>query len=76
MKNFIKVVNREVAEELASLGFPYIREGDTYAFAYDDRLISLLTEKYAKTPFAKTNKLIFRMKGGRKCENKSISTQK
>lgn len=59
MKNFIKVVDREVAEQLASLGFQYIIEGKTYVFAYDDRLISLLTEKYAETQFVKTNKLTF-----------------
>lgn len=59
MKNFIKVADREVAEKLASLGFQYILEGETYVFAYDERLISILTEKYAKTQFVKTNKLTF-----------------
>lgn len=44
---------------MASLGFQYIIEGKTYVFAYDDRLISLLTEKYAETQLVKTNKLTF-----------------
>lgn len=59
MKNFIKVVNPEIAEQLVLQGFQYIKEQNTFAFQYSDELIDVLQQQYAKSQFACETKLRF-----------------
>lgn len=60
MKNiFIKVVSPEVAEQLALQGFQYIKEQNTFAFAYSDELIAVLQQRYSHSQFACESKLRF-----------------
>lgn len=59
MKNLIKVVNPEVAEQLAKMGFQYIREGDVFAFIQTDELMSVLRQAYSNGTFICENKLRF-----------------
>lgn len=59
MKNLIKIVNPEVAEQLAFLGFQYIKEQNTFAFPYSDELIAVLQQQYPNTQFVRESKLRF-----------------
>lgn len=59
MKNLIKVVSPEVAEQLAKLGFQYIREGNVFAFFETDELMSVLRQTYSNGSFICENKLRF-----------------
>ena len=60
MKNyFIKVVSPEVAEQLALLGFQYMKERNAFVFAYSDELIAVLQQQYAHSQFACESKLRF-----------------
>lgn len=60
MKNtFIKVVSPEVAEQLATLGFQYIKEQNTFVFPYSDELIVVLQRQYSHSQFACESKLRF-----------------
>lgn len=59
MKNLIKVVSPEVAEQLVKLGFQYIREGNVFAFIQTDELMSVLRQTYSNGSFICENKLRF-----------------
>lgn len=59
MKNLIKVVSPEVAEQLAKLGFQYIKEGSVFAFIQTDELMSVLQQTYSNGAFICENKLRF-----------------
>lgn len=56
---FIKVVNRELAENLASRGFQYIREQTFYVFAYSEELLSVLRQNFSEHKYFCENKLRF-----------------
>lgn len=55
----IKVVSPEVAEQLAKLGFQYIKEGSAFAFIKSDELMSVLQKTYSNVSFICENKLRF-----------------
>lgn len=58
--NFIKIVDRGLAEQLANLGFQYIKESNgTFAFIMSDELIKILQETYSNGHFICENKLRF-----------------
>lgn len=59
MKNLIKVVSPELANQLASLGFQYIKEGEYFAFIQTDELMSVLQQTYSNGSFICENKLRF-----------------
>ena len=59
VKNLIKVVSPEVAEQLAKLGFQYIKEGSVFAFIQTDELMSVLQQTYSNGAFICENKLRF-----------------
>lgn len=59
MKNLIKVVSPELANQLASLGFQYIKEGENFAFIQTDELMSVLQQTYSNGSFICENKLRF-----------------
>lgn len=49
MKNFIKIVDPDLAERLSNLGFIYVKEPDCYAFIYDEKLMNLLNVNFGCT---------------------------
>ena len=59
MKNLIKVVSPELANQLVSLGFQYIKEGSVFAFIETDELMSVLQQAYSNGAFICENKLRF-----------------
>lgn len=59
MKNFIKVVSPELANQLVALGFQYIKEGSVFAFIQTDELMSVLQQAYSNGSFICENKLRF-----------------
>ena len=60
MKNiFIKIVSPEVAEQLALLGFQYMKEQNAFVFEYSDELIAVLQQQYSHSQFACEGKLRF-----------------
>lgn len=59
MKNLIKVVDQGLAEQLANLGFQYIKEGKIFAFIQTDELMSVLQQTYSNGSFICENKLRF-----------------
>ena len=50
---FLKVVDPEVAEELASLGFQYIKEQNSFAFLCSDELVEVFLNQQVR--FVKEN---------------------
>lgn len=63
MKNFIKVVNPDIANKLAVLGFTYTMEKlnnkCVYVFAYSEDLKKYLQKNYDCKDFWINNKLCF-----------------
>lgn len=60
MKNtFIKVVSPEVAEQLALLGFQYIKEQNVFVFPYSDEIMVVLQRQYSSPQYVTENKLRF-----------------
>lgn len=59
MKNLIKVVSPELANQLVALGFQYIKEGENFAFIQTDELMSVLQQAYSNGCFICENKLRF-----------------
>ena len=60
MKNtFIKIVNPDVAEQLATLGFQYIKEQNAFVFTYSDELAAVLKQRYSQLQFVCESKLRF-----------------
>lgn len=59
MKNLIKIVSPELANQLVSLGFQYIKEGSVFAFIQTDELMSVLQQTYSNGAFICENKLRF-----------------
>ncbi len=59
MKNLIKVVNQDLAKQLADLGFQYVKEGLVFAFIQTDELMSVLQQTYSNGNFICENKLRF-----------------
>lgn len=58
--NFIKVVDRGLAEQLADLGFQYVKESDdSFAFLKTDELLKILQKSYSNGRFICENKLRF-----------------
>ena len=61
--NFIKVLNPEVRDKLAALGFSYatenIDEGMIYSFADSPELREELTKNYSEKDYFVSNKLFF-----------------
>lgn len=59
-KNFIKVINRELAERLIASGFSYIKESEFYAFADTPELSSVLQRmSFSDKRYFAENKLRF-----------------
>lgn len=56
---FIKIADPEVAAKLLSLGFQYIKEGDTFVFANDNALADLIKQHYSAVTFVQESKLRF-----------------
>lgn len=56
---FLKVVDPEVAEELASLGFQYIKEQNSFAFLCSDELVEVFLSRFSDVQFTTNNKLTF-----------------
>lgn len=63
MKNLIKVVNPDVANELVALGFSYIEEQinnqKIYAFTENNEIKAILNRKFSVTDFFVDNKIRF-----------------
>lgn len=58
--NFIKVVDRGLAEKLADLGFQYVKESNNdFAFIQTDELMKVLQETYSNGHFICESKLRF-----------------
>ena len=61
--NFIKVINPEVRDKLAALGFSYVTEnigeGMIYSFADSPELREQLAKNYSKKDYFVSNKLCF-----------------
>lgn len=58
-RNFIKVIDPEMAKKLMSLGFSYTREGEFFAFAETPELMSVLQQHYSGSRYFAENKLRF-----------------
>ena len=56
---FITVANRELAEELLSLGFQYIKNAELFSFPYCAELIEVLNSRFSEEPYVCDNKLRF-----------------
>ena len=56
---FIKVVDQGLANQLADLGFQYVKEGSVFAFIKSDKLMDLLQKTYSNGSFICENKLRF-----------------
>ena len=56
---FIKIVSPKVAEQLALLGFRYIKEHNIFAFTCNDELIAVLRQQYPHLQLICENKLRF-----------------
>lgn len=56
---FIKIVSPEIAEQLASLGFQYIKEASLFVFPYSDELLAVLRQQYANSQYVCESKLRF-----------------
>ncbi len=59
MNNFIKVQDPSLAEQLAKLGFSYIKESDCFAFLYDKELAKFFGDKFSEFPAVCESKLRF-----------------
>ena len=63
MKTFIKVVNPDVADYLASLGFSYIKEQinkqQVFNFQKNEQLLIMLNQKFSNKDFFIDSKLRF-----------------
>lgn len=63
MKNLIKVVNPDAANQLVVLGFSYIEEQinnqKIYAFAENDEIQAILNGKFSVSDFFVDNKIRF-----------------
>lgn len=57
--NFIKVVNPDVANNLVTLGFQYIKEQNVFVFPYSDEIMVVLQRQYSSPQFVTENKLRF-----------------
>lgn len=56
---FITVVNPELAEKLAALGFQYIKNAEFFAFQYSSELLNILNSQFSDEPYLCDNKLRF-----------------
>lgn len=56
---FIKVVDPVIAEQLAELGFQYIKEQHAFVFMCSDELIAVLQKQYSLSQFVCESKLRF-----------------
>ena len=59
MNNFIKVVNPELANQMAALGFQYIKEQNVFTFHYSEELMRILQKQYSNSQFVIESKLRF-----------------
>lgn len=60
MKNyFIKIVNPDLANNLAALGFQYIKEQNVFVFPYSDEILVVLQRQYSNAMFVIEDKLRF-----------------
>lgn len=57
--NFIKVVDPDMAKQLADLGFQYIKEQNVFVFPYSDEIMLILQQQYSVAQFVKESKLRF-----------------
>ena len=57
--NFIKIANPNVAEQLAHLGFQYIKESNVFVFTECEELLALLSQTCPDACFVTENKLRF-----------------
>lgn len=56
---FIKVVSPDIAKELASLGFQYIKEQNVFVFPCSEELMEVILRQYDLSQFVNENKLRF-----------------
>jgi hypothetical protein len=57
--NFIKIADPNVAEQLARLGFQYIKESNVFVFTECEEILALLSQTFKHTCFVTENKLRF-----------------